>query len=77
MEPGSPIKPFTIATAIDLGLVEPNTLIETSPGRMRVQGHVISDVSNYGEIDVSTVIAKSSNVGHHENCDDDGAVCAS
>ena len=63
MEPGSPIKPFTIATAIDLGLVEPNTLIETSPGRMRVQGHVISDVSNYGEIDVSTVIAKSSNVG--------------
>jgi cell division protein FtsI (penicillin-binding protein 3) len=63
MEPGSPIKPFTNATAIDLGLVEPNTLIETSPGRMRVQGHVISDVSNYGEIDVSTVIAKSSNVG--------------
>jgi len=63
MEPGSPIKPFTIATAIDLGLVEPDTLIETAPGRMRVQGHVISDVSNYGEIDVSTVIAKSSNVG--------------
>jgi len=63
MEPGSPIKPFTIATAIDLGLVEPSTLVETTPGRMRVQGHVISDVSNYGEIDVSTVIAKSSNVG--------------
>jgi cell division protein FtsI (penicillin-binding protein 3) len=63
MEPGSPIKPFTVATALDLGLVEPDTLIETSPGRMRVQGHVISDVSNYGEIDVNTVIAKSSNVG--------------
>ncbi len=63
LEPGSPIKPFTIATAIDLGLVEPNTLIDTRPGRMRVQGHVINDVSNYGEIDVSTIIAKSSNVG--------------
>lgn len=63
MEPGSPIKPFTIATAIDLGLVEPDSLIETAPGRMRVQGHVVSDVSNYGQIDVSTVIAKSSNVG--------------
>ena len=63
MEPGSPIKPFTVATALDLGFVKPETLIETSPGRMRVQGHVISDVSNYGEIDVNTVIAKSSNVG--------------
>ncbi len=63
LEPGSPIKPFTIATAIDLGLVEPDTVIDTKPGRMRVQGHVINDVSNYGEIDVSTIIAKSSNVG--------------
>ena len=63
MEPGSPIKPFTIATALDLGLVEPDTLIETSPGRLKVQGHVIADMRNYGEIDVNTVIAKSSNVG--------------
>ena len=63
MEPGSPIKPFTVATALDLGFVKPETLIETSPGRMRVQGHMISDVNNYGEIDVNTVIAKSSNVG--------------
>ena len=63
MEPGSPIKPFTIATAIDLGLVQPDTLIDTKPGRIRIQGHVISDVINYGEIDVSMIIAKSSNVG--------------
>ena len=63
IEPGSPIKPFTVATALDLGLVEPDTLIETSPGRMRIQRHVISDIRNNGEIDVSTVIAKSSNVG--------------
>ena len=63
MEPGSPIKPFTVATALDLGLVESGTLIDTSPGRLKVQGHVIADMSNYGEIDVNTVIAKSSNVG--------------
>ena len=63
MEPGSPIKPFTIATAIDLDLVQPDTLIDTKPGRMRIQGHVISDIVNHGEIDVSTIIAKSSNVG--------------
>ncbi len=63
MEPGSPIKPFTIATAIDLDLVQPDTLIDTKPGRMRIQGHVIRDVVNHGEIDVSTIIAKSSNVG--------------
>ena len=63
MEPGSPIKPFTVATAIDLGLMDPKTLIDTSPGRMNVQGHVISDMRNFGEIDVSEVIARSSNVG--------------
>ena len=63
IEPGSPIKPFTVATAIDLGLVQPETLIDTAPGRIRVQGNVVSDISNYGEIDVKTVVAKSSNVG--------------
>lgn len=63
IEPGSPIKPFTVATALDLGLVQPETLIDTAPGRIRVQGNVVSDVSNYGEIDVKTVVAKSSNVG--------------
>ena len=63
MEPGSPIKPFTVATAIDLGLIDPETLIDTSPGRMNVSGHVISDMRNHGEIDVSDVIAKSSNIG--------------
>lgn len=63
VEPGSPIKPFTVAVAIDLGLVEPDTLIDTAPGRIRVQGNVVSDLNNLGEIDVSTVVAKSSNVG--------------
>ena len=63
MEPGSPIKPFTVAAAIDEGLVEPTTEIDTSPGRLRVQGHVVSDIKNYGVMDVSAIVAKSSNVG--------------
>jgi cell division protein FtsI (penicillin-binding protein 3) len=63
MEPGSPIKPFTVAAAIDEGLVEPTTEIDTSPGRLRVQGHVVSDIKNYGVMDVSSIVAKSSNVG--------------
>jgi cell division protein FtsI (penicillin-binding protein 3) len=62
-EPGSSIKPFTIATAIDLGLIQSDTQIETTPGQFRVQGNVISDFKNYGLIDVSRVLSKSSNVG--------------
>lgn len=63
IEPGSLIKPFTIATALDLGVISANQIIDTSPGRMRVGGAVINDVSNYGELDVSSVLAKSSNIG--------------
>lgn len=63
MEPGSPIKPFTVATALDLGVVEPTTEIDTSPGKLMIQDHVISDLKNYGIISVSEVISKSSNVG--------------
>lgn len=63
IEPGSPIKTFTVATAIDLGLVTPGQVIDTAPGRIRVQGNVINDVRNYGSLDVSTIVAKSSNVG--------------
>ncbi len=63
IEPGSPIKTFTIATALDLGLVRPDQVIDTAPGRIRVQGNVINDIRNYGELDVAAIVAKSSNVG--------------
>lgn len=63
LEPGSPIKPFTVATAIDVGLVTPETLVATSPGRMTIQRKVIRDVRDYGTIDVATVVKKSSNIG--------------
>jgi cell division protein FtsI (penicillin-binding protein 3) len=62
-EPGSTMKPFTIAAGLESGIYNPHTEINTSPGYFKVGEHTIRDVHNYGNIDVSTVITKSSNVG--------------
>lgn len=62
-EPGSTIKPFTVAAALQSGQYTPDTEIETSPGYMRIGKYTIRDTHNYGLIDVSTVISKSSNIG--------------
>ncbi|BAW79590.1 cell division protein FtsI/penicillin-binding protein [Candidatus Nitrosoglobus terrae] len=62
-EPGSTIKPFTIGIALESGKFQPHTLIDTAPGYFRVGRYTIHDIHNYGRIDVSTVIKKSSNVG--------------
>jgi cell division protein FtsI (penicillin-binding protein 3) len=62
-EPGSTMKPFTVAAGLESGLYSPHTAIETSPGFYKVGDHTIRDMRNYGKIDVSTVITKSSNVG--------------
>lgn len=62
-EPGSTMKPFTVATALEEGTFEPGTPIDTRPGRYKIGRHLVSDIHNYGLIDVSTVIRKSSNVG--------------
>lgn len=62
-EPGSIIKPFTVAAALDAGMVTPETMIDTGPGVLRVGGHRVRDLRDYGRIDVSTIISKSSNVG--------------
>jgi len=62
-EPGSTIKPFTIATALESKQYNPATRINTSPGYMKVGRNTIRDHKNYGEIDVTRVITKSSNVG--------------
>lgn len=63
IEPGSSLKPFTIALALQTGRVTPHTLVSTSPGSYWVGPNKISDVSNFGLINVSHVIAESSNVG--------------
>jgi cell division protein FtsI (penicillin-binding protein 3) len=62
-EPGSVIKPLSIASALDTGLFKPDTIIDTRPGWMTVQGHSIRDVHNYGVLDVTGVLQHSSNVG--------------
>lgn len=62
-EPGSTLKPFTIAAGLESGLYTPTTMIETGPGRFKVGRHVVRDIHNYGTLDVSGVIEKSSNVG--------------
>ena len=62
-EPGSTMKPITIAMALEAGRVKPQTLIETSPGRYQISGFTISDTHNYGTLTVQGVIQKSSNIG--------------
>jgi len=62
-EPGSTMKPFTVAAALESGRWQADTDVETTPGFMRVDGNVIRDARDYGKLSVSGVIAKSSNVG--------------
>ncbi|MCH9689044.1 MAG: penicillin-binding protein 2 [Gammaproteobacteria bacterium] len=62
-EPGSVIKPFGIASALETGLFEPDTVIDTRPSWMMLEGHAIRDVGNYGVLDVRGVLQHSSNVG--------------
>lgn len=62
-EPGSTIKPFAIAVALESGKYRPDTPIETAPGYMRVGVNMVRDIHNYGLLDVTGVLRKSSNVG--------------
>ena len=63
-EPGSSFKPFVIAAALESGRYAPDSIVDTSPGFLRVNGNVITqDNNNLGEVDVTTILAKSSNVG--------------
>ncbi len=62
-EPGSTIKPFVASCAIENGLFKRDSIVDTSPGFMRVGRNVVRDFRNYGLIDVARVLQKSSNVG--------------
>lgn len=61
MEPGSSMKPFSVAKALDEGKVSVNTWINTNP--YQVNGRRISDTRNYGSLDLRGILQKSSNVG--------------
>jgi len=63
LEPGSVVKPFVVAAALEAGLARPDMLIDTAPGWVTVSGHRIEDIRNYGELTVTGVLTKSSNVG--------------
>ncbi|MDS4032291.1 MAG: penicillin-binding transpeptidase domain-containing protein [Candidatus Contendobacter sp.] len=60
-EPGSTVKPFTAALGLESGKWTPSTLVDTTP--MRIGRYTVRDTHNYGTIDVTHVISKSSNVG--------------
>lgn len=62
-EPGSTLKPFTIALAIETGRVKPETIIQTAPGKLTVGTATISDSHAHGALTVEQVIQKSSNIG--------------
>jgi len=62
-EPGSSIKPFIVATGLASGQLTASTIIDTSPGFIKVGTKVIEDEHNLGAVDVATILAKSSNVG--------------
>ena len=62
-EPGSTLKPFTIATALEAGKVQPSTVIDTAPGALTVGAATIHDAHREGALTVEQIIQKSSNVG--------------
>ncbi|HEY5632975.1 MAG TPA: penicillin-binding protein 2 [Burkholderiaceae bacterium] len=62
-EPGSTLKPFTTAIALEARKVTPQTVIPTAGGRMTIGAHTISDVKAHDALTVEQVLQKSSNVG--------------
>ena len=62
-EPGSSVKPFVIAAALASGQYRADSIVDTSPGFLKVGNKVEEDEHNFGAIDLATILAKSSNVG--------------
>jgi len=62
-EPGSTLKPFTIACALESGKYTPGSIIDTTPGSFQVGDRTFRDVHNHGVLTVAGIIEKSSNVG--------------
>jgi cell division protein FtsI (penicillin-binding protein 3) len=62
-EPGSTLKPFTVALALESGKVSPSTMVQTAPGRLTLAKYTIRDVHPAASLSVAEVLARSSNVG--------------
>jgi cell division protein FtsI (penicillin-binding protein 3) len=63
VEPGSSLKPLVVAAALESGQWRPDSRVDTSPGMIQVGNKVIEDKHNLGMIDLTTLLARSSNVG--------------
>ncbi len=62
-EPGSTLKPLTVAAGLEARVIDASVEIDTSPGHINFGKYKVSDPGNYGSISLSTLLAKSSNVG--------------
>jgi cell division protein FtsI (penicillin-binding protein 3) len=62
-EPGSSIKPLVIAAALESGEFRPSSIIDTAPGYVTVGAKTIEDRRNLGRVSLTTILARSSNVG--------------
>lgn len=63
MEPGSTVKPFTLLAALESGKFSSDTVIDTNPGYLKVDYKTFEDPKNYGLLDLSGILSKSSQVG--------------
>lgn len=62
-EPGSTMKPIVVGLALEKGIVRPETLIQTAPGKLQMGTATITDAHPHGVLSVNEIIQKSSNVG--------------
>lgn len=62
-EPGSTMKPLSVLSALEFGVAKLDTVIDTSPGFMRIGGSWVRDGINRGKLDMTGIIQKSSNIG--------------
>ncbi len=62
-EPGSTVKPFTVAAALASGRYAPDYTVETSPGWWRIAHYTIRDLHDYGRVSLERILVKSSNIG--------------
>ena len=62
-EPGSTMKAFSVAIALESGKFKPDTVIDTYPGWMRVGHNIVKDHESHDWLTVTQVLQKSSNVG--------------
>lgn len=62
-EPGSTMKPLAMAAILETGQVDFDTMVDTSPGQMKVHRNIVKDLHDYGTLSLEMVLRHSSNVG--------------